>query len=72
MIEFLRNLQSLRSSSVAHRKGKNYEKTKGVFGIDENDLGTVFDEILIKAVYALNTLENYFLADPGDRPKSQP
>jgi hypothetical protein len=31
MIEFLRNLQSLRSSSVAHRNGKNYEKKRKDF-----------------------------------------
>ncbi len=61
MIRFLRNLQTLRSASVAHRKGDNYEKIKKYFEIGEKDLSKVFDEILIKSVWVLNTLENRFL-----------
>lgn len=61
MIEFLRNLQTLRSTSVAHRKGDNYEKIKKYFEIGEKDLSKIFDEILIKSVWVLNTLENRFL-----------
>lgn len=61
MIEFLRNLQNLRSASVAHRKGENYEKIKKYFEIGEKDLSKVFDEILIKSVWVLNTLEDHFL-----------
>ena len=61
MIEFLRNLQTLRSTSVAHRKGDNYEKIKKYFEIGEKDLSKVFDEILIKSAWVLNTLENRFL-----------
>jgi hypothetical protein len=69
MIEFMRNLQSLRSSSVVHRKGKNYEKVKQFFSIGEKELPAVFDEILVKAVYTLNTLEKCFLADPSNKPE---
>ncbi len=61
MIEFFRNLQALRSASVAHRKGDNYEKVKKFFGIDDKELWVVFEDILIKCIWTLNTLENRFL-----------
>lgn len=61
MLEFFRNLQQLRSSSVAHRKGKTYEKLKVSFEIGDKELAAVFEEILIKCVYTLNTLERLFL-----------
>jgi len=61
MISFLRNLQSLRSSGVAHRKGNKYEKAKKFFGIGQKDLPTIFEDILIKCIWILNTLENKFL-----------
>ncbi|MGC9001275.1 hypothetical protein [Caldisericum sp.] len=61
MITFLRNLQSLRSTGVAHRKGKNYEKVKKFFDIGKKDLSTIFEDILIKCIWILNTLENNFL-----------
>jgi len=61
MIEFLRDLQYLRSSGVAHLKGKKYKKIKKSFGIDEKDFQQVFSDILIKAIWTLNSLENYFL-----------
>lgn len=63
MIEFLRDLQSLRSSGVAHLKGKKYSKIKKTFGIDQKSLPQVFNDILIKAIWTLNSLENYFLKD---------
>ena len=61
MITFLRNLQSLRSTGVAHRKGSNYEKVKKFFDIGKKDLSLIFEDILIKCVYILNTLENRLL-----------
>ena len=61
MIEFLRNLQRLRSTGIAHLKGKNYDKIRKEFGIGEKELSKVFDEILIKAIRVLNSLEGKFL-----------
>lgn len=61
MISFLRHLQSLRSTGVAHRKGGNYQKVKKFFDIDKKDLPAVFEDILIKCIRVLNTLENRFL-----------
>ena len=45
-IGFLRNLQSLRSSGAAHRKGENYEKALEKFGFSERSLTAVYEEIL--------------------------
>ena len=52
-IQFLRKLQNLRSSSVAHRKGKNYKKIASDFDIGNKDLVTVFEGILEKAIEVL-------------------
>jgi hypothetical protein len=58
-VEFLRDLQSLRSSGAAHRKGKNYEKVAKRLGLNTKDRRIVFDELLegalslVKAMQAL-------------------
>ncbi len=62
MIEFLRNLQALRSTGVAHRKGKNYEKIKEFFKIGNEELPNVFEDILIKCIWTLNALESHFIS----------
>ena len=54
MINFLRNLQDLRSAGVAHLKGKRYAKIKKTFGIGEKELMKVFDDILISSIRTLN------------------
>ncbi|MEK6917821.1 MAG: hypothetical protein AABW51_02635 [Nanoarchaeota archaeon] len=56
MIEFLKNLQNLRSSGSAHRKGDNYEKAYKKF--DKGSLSKTFESILIEAITTLNTLQN--------------
>ena len=53
-IVFLRNVQNLRSSSSAHRKGKNYQKIAKEFGIDNKSLSNVFTEILNKSITILD------------------
>jgi len=58
MIEFIRNVQKLRSTGVAHRKGKNYDKAKEYFDIGKKDLPIVCEDILIDFIRFLNTLEN--------------
>ncbi len=57
MVSFMKNLQELRSSSSAHRKGKKYEKIKKKFGLS-NNYQTVFKNILIEGIKILNTLSN--------------
>lgn len=49
-IRFLRNLQSLRSSGSAHRKGSNYQKIAAEFGIGDATLPAVFEGIVLKAI----------------------
>lgn len=63
MVEFLRNLQDLRSTGVAHLKGGNYEKVKQAFSIGQKDLSQVFDEILINCIRTLSTLESHFIKE---------
>lgn len=63
MTEFLKNLYALRSTWVAHRKGKSYEKSKAYFGIWNKTNKDIFDGILIEAVKTINTLDRYFLTE---------
>jgi hypothetical protein len=55
-IAFLRNLQELRSSGVAHRKGSNYRKIADEFQVDSQNLRAVFSGILAKALDVLDFL----------------
>jgi hypothetical protein len=55
-MRFLRNLQSLRSSGAAHRKGSNYKKVAGEFGVESRTLRSVFEGILSRAVSLLEFL----------------
>jgi hypothetical protein len=61
MMLFLRKLQALRSASTAHRKGDTYEKLKPFFEMDKKGLIDVLEDILIKCVWTLRTLEKYFM-----------
>jgi len=49
-IEFLRDLQALRSTGAAHRKGSNYEKTAKKLGLHERDPRSVYQDILSRAI----------------------
>ncbi len=64
-ISFLRKLQNLRSSSTAHRKGKSYKKIAQEFGFEDNDLITIFKEILFSSLqvieFFLKNIENGWL-----------
>lgn len=53
-IDFLRKLQRFRSSSSAHRKGRNYEKIAKHFGIQNKSLREAFTEILNSATNVLD------------------
>ena len=53
-IVFLRKLQSLRSSRVAHRKGRNYQKIAVDFGIESQSLRDVFTQIVRRALGVLD------------------
>jgi hypothetical protein len=76
-MKFLRNLQNLRSSGSAHRKGSNYQKVAREFGLESHTLREVFQGILIKAVAFLEFLhgavQRGLFAKPLDagRPKTE-
>ena len=53
-IAFLRKLQSLRSSSAAHRKGRNYRKIARDFGVESQHLRDVFTAIIWQALDVLD------------------
>ena len=55
-LAFLRNLQSLRSRSVAHRKGRSYRKLAKKLELDGRDLIKVFEGLLEQAVSFLDFL----------------
>lgn len=55
-IKFLRNLQNLRSSGTAHRKGSNYQKVAREFGVESHTLRSVFHGLLTKGVLFLKFL----------------
>ena len=57
-ISFLRQLQSLRSSGIAHRKGSNYRKVAQDFNIENQSLRMVFRHILLQAIDLLE----YFIS----------
>jgi hypothetical protein len=61
MIQFLRDLQALRSTGSAHRKGSKYKKTQKIFNLRDDNFKSVFKEILIKSIMIFNTLDKYFL-----------
>lgn len=59
MIQFLRNLQTLRSTTVAHRRSDSNKQSKAAsdyFRIGTDTLKQVFDEILVKTIMIFNTL----------------
>ena len=53
-VAFLRKLQSLRSSSAAHRKGRNYRKIAKDFGVESQHLRDVFTGIFWQALDILD------------------
>lgn len=62
-IQFLRKVQGLRSASVAHRKGSQYEKIALSFGIKEGNRAAIFEKILVDATSLISDIEKYFLQE---------
>jgi hypothetical protein len=65
-IQLLRNLQSLRSSGVAHRKGDSYKKIAKNIGLKESNRADVLKGILVDAIEFLSSLESHFLPSASD------
>jgi len=65
-IAFLRDLQELRSSGVAHRKGSKYDRVSARFRIGQQPLPDVFRTILGQAIACLEALTTLVEEDmPG-------
>ena len=58
IVKFLRNLQGLRSASVAHKKGSNYEKFSRTFQLGEMSKIDVFEKIMNQANNFLKYVED--------------
>jgi hypothetical protein len=69
MILFLRNVQQLRSSTVAHRRSRS-ENTKlnEYFKFGTKDLQSIFEDIVIKMIWMFNTLERLLINDDPKPP----
>jgi hypothetical protein len=61
MILFIRNLQELRSTGCAHRKGSKYVKAISNFNQEEKELSRVFERILANCIKIINSFATYFL-----------
>lgn len=69
MVDFLRKVQSLRSNSVAHRKSnkrKDLAKLYEYFKLDEFSEQQVLEDIFVKMVMTLKTLEKFFMPQTSD------
>lgn len=65
-INFLRNLQNLRSTGTGHRKGKQYKKISNIFGITGSNFKDVFSKILQDATSFLQFIyDNVVLKGVG-------
>ncbi len=66
-IRFLRSLQNLRSSGMAHRKGSNYQKVAREFGVESHTLRQVFHGILARGILFLQFLNEVDKSGKLDR-----
>ncbi len=69
MIRFLRNVQLLRSTTVAHRRSSSENaKLNEYFEFGTKDLKSVFEDIVIKMIWTFNTLEHLLVYDDPRHP----
>lgn len=62
MIQFLRNVQLLRSTTVAHRRSRSENsKLNGYFQFGTKDLKAIFEDIIVKMIWMFNTLEQLLI-----------
>ncbi|MFM0649106.1 hypothetical protein PQR14_32705 [Paraburkholderia bryophila] len=62
---FLRGVQSVRSTGVAHRKGTEYEKVIAKLNIDDENYQAEFDQILAKFVFLFDALLQSLQSEGG-------
>lgn len=56
LTSLLKGIQSVRSTSVAHRKGTEYEKTISKLNIDDDDYSAEFDQLLLGMIFLFEEL----------------
>lgn len=64
MIDFLRKIQSLRSTSIAHRRGSNNKNTQKIyeyFDIGQKPLNEILENIFSNFIRVLNTLDHFLI-----------
>lgn len=62
MIQFLRNVQLLRSTTVAHRRSRSENsKLNDYFQLGTKDLKAIFEDIIVKMIWMFNTLEQLLI-----------
>lgn len=61
--QFLKGVQAVRSSGVAHRKGTEYEKVIKRLSLDENNYQAEFDEILRQFVWTFEVMMTALVSD---------
>jgi hypothetical protein len=62
-VKFLRDLQTLRSTGVAHRKGRNYENIAKIFDLEAKELKEVAAGLFADATRMLRSLGAEFLPE---------
>lgn len=69
MIQFLRNVQLLRSTTVAHRRSRSENvKLNEYFKFGAKDLKSIFEDIVIKMIWMFNTLEHLLIREDLHKP----
>jgi len=63
-IQYLKNLQELRSKGSAHRKANDFQKTYKEF--DKGNFAETFKQNIIGAITLINTLENNLLREKNE------
>lgn len=61
-IQFLRDLQELKSTATSHRKGEKYQKMKHKWDIGRRRYKEIFSEILEKSIRLLEFLDEIWLS----------
>lgn len=66
LVQFLRTLQTLRSTGSAHRKGSGYEKITSKLGIQSLRKRDAFRQLLGRANLLLQALRSHYCGQQGD------
>lgn len=60
LYQHLRDIQAIRSTSSAHRKGKDYDKLAKKYSFESKNYIEIFTELLNKSIMVLNSFDSIF------------